>query len=70
MTDVTGRDDYIIAKALAYAITAIEVLPFRDSEWSDQQDMKKLFDHIVTGDGERARLIEDARRKLAPDDRH
>jgi hypothetical protein len=40
---VTGRDGYIIAKALAYAIVSIEGLPEKRREWSDAQDMKLLL---------------------------
>jgi hypothetical protein len=41
--NVTGRDGYIIAKALAYAISAIEALPPRWQEWSDCEDMKAIL---------------------------
>ena len=33
--DVTGRDSYVIAKALAYAIEAINLLPEERREYSD-----------------------------------
>jgi hypothetical protein len=41
---VTGRDNYIIMNALAYAIEAIDRLPQRWQEWSDQKDMIALLD--------------------------
>jgi len=41
---VTGRDNYIIMSALAYAIEAIDRLPQRWQEWSDQKDMIALLD--------------------------
>jgi hypothetical protein len=37
--EITGRDTYIIAKALIYAITYIQSLPERRQEWSDMADM-------------------------------
>jgi hypothetical protein len=37
---ITGRDGYILAQALAYAITAIERLPEQLREYSNQEDMK------------------------------
>jgi hypothetical protein len=45
---VTGRDDYIMLQALAYAITAIEQRPERFQEWSNKEDMKLLLDHFCT----------------------
>jgi len=41
---ITGRDRYIMAKALAYAIETIEALPERWQEESDCQDMKMIFE--------------------------
>jgi hypothetical protein len=41
---VTGRDNYIIISALAYAIEAIDRLPQRWQEWSDRRDMIALLD--------------------------
>lgn len=47
MTDdidgVTGRDDWVMAKALAYAVTTIDLLPRRWQEASDCRDMKALL---------------------------
>jgi hypothetical protein len=47
------RDNFILAKALAYAIEAIESLPKNRQEWSDCQDMKAilvaLFDDSLIG---------------------
>jgi hypothetical protein len=40
---VTGRDGYIVAKALAYAIEAIEALPKGWQEWSDCRDMQAIL---------------------------
>lgn len=42
-TSVTGRDGYETAKALAYAIEIINLLPQRWQEASDRLDMKKLL---------------------------
>jgi hypothetical protein len=52
MTDVTGRDRLIIAKALAYAIQAIEALPESRRENSDQVDMKRMLRAISEDDVE------------------
>jgi hypothetical protein len=49
MTDITGRDGFIICKALAYAIETIERLPEQWQEWSDKEDMKRLLDAITGG---------------------
>jgi hypothetical protein len=37
------RDRYITAKALAYAIAAIDSLPPERQEWSDRNDMVELL---------------------------
>jgi hypothetical protein len=46
---IIGRDGYIMAKALAYAITTIERLPDQWQEWSDCEDMKLIFDPYFGG---------------------
>ena len=43
-TDITGRDSYIVAKALGYAMLAIEQLPAHCQETSDATDMRKIFE--------------------------
>jgi hypothetical protein len=45
--EITGRDGYILAKSLAYAITAIKMLPERWQEWSDKEDMKLFFEVAI-----------------------
>jgi hypothetical protein len=42
-TNITARDNFIIAKALAYAIEIIESLPQERQEQSDKEDMKRLL---------------------------
>ena len=42
---ITGRDGYIMAQALAYAIEAIEHLPDEWQEWSNKEDMKLLLNN-------------------------
>ena len=41
--NITDRDGYIIMKALAYAIEAIDRLPKRWQEVSDRDDMETLL---------------------------
>ena len=41
---ITGRDFYIVAKALAYAIETIESLPERWQEYQDCLDMKAILE--------------------------
>ena len=41
--EITGRDSYIIARALYLAINYIDSLPFEDREISDQADMKQIL---------------------------
>ncbi len=44
MTDeITGRDDYIIARALYLAIKQINSLPLEEREVSDQADMQEIL---------------------------
>ena len=43
MTDITGRDSYIIAVALSYAIECINRLPVEWQEQSERDDMEKLL---------------------------
>lgn len=76
---VTGRDGYIIRKALAYAIETIERLPERWQEWSDKEDMKTLL-AALTEQGDfyrtgalahierRGIAVEEGRAVLAPRD--
>ena len=40
---ITGRDVYIIAKALGYAIETIGILPDRLQEQSDCEDMRAIL---------------------------
>jgi hypothetical protein len=44
MTGITGRDDYIVAKALYLAIKFIDTLPPEKRARSDQSDMQKILD--------------------------
>jgi hypothetical protein len=43
---VTGRDGYLIRQALAYAVTAIELLPQKRQEWSNAQGMRLILDSV------------------------
>jgi len=46
---ITGRDGYIIAQALAYAIVAMDQIPRERQEFSNHQDMRSLL-HYCAGD--------------------
>lgn len=52
---ITGRDGYVVAQALAYAIEAIEHLPDEWQEWSNKEDMKLLLNTLYP------RMAEDLR---------
>ena len=47
--NVTGRDDFIEAKALIYAIACIQNLPEERQEWSDMRDMCAIARTIQPG---------------------
>lgn len=44
---ITGRDGYIVCKALAYAIAYIQSLPKERQEYSDCCDMVELLRHYM-----------------------
>ncbi|MBD9493186.1 hypothetical protein [Ensifer sp. ENS01] len=46
---ITGRDNAITAKALIYAIAAIQNLPPERQEWSDMRDMCAIARTIAPG---------------------
>jgi hypothetical protein len=47
MNNVTGRDAFIIAQALAYAAEAIDRLPSQHRQQSHRADMLRLLHHIA-----------------------
>jgi hypothetical protein len=47
--NVTGRDGFIIAKALAYAIATIQALPEHMQEYSDMCDMCEILRSFPEG---------------------
>ena len=53
---VTGRDDLIVAKALAYAIAFMDSLPEEKQERSDRADMVALLHAAVSDPVQRERL--------------
>ena len=61
------RRDYLIAKALAYCVAAMERLPFYQRELSDQKDMQTLFDTIIIPEADREQLRREARERFPPD---
>jgi len=44
---VTGRDGYVLIKALVYAIAFIDSLPEKQREVSDRDDMVALLNHLT-----------------------
>jgi hypothetical protein len=56
------KDPYLLAKALAYAIVAIEARPERIREQADYHDMVLLFRKLPAS--ERELFLEEARRDL------
>ncbi|MDO9714289.1 hypothetical protein [Paracraurococcus lichenis] len=63
-TSITGRDDYLIVKALAYTITTIPHLPEVRQEASDCEDMIDLFAALVPDDAARERIMHSVRAHL------
>lgn len=61
------RRDYLIAKALAYCVAAMERLPFYQRELSDQKDMQTLFDAIIIPEADREQLGREARERFPPE---
>jgi len=61
------RRDYLIAKALAYCVAAMERLPFYQRELSDQNDMQTLFDTIIIPEADREQLSREARERFLPE---
>jgi hypothetical protein len=53
---IAGRDGYVMAQALAYAIEAIEHLPDKWQEWSNKEDMKLLLNTLHPGMAENLRI--------------
>jgi hypothetical protein len=64
MKDVTGRDGYLICKALAYAIEAIHALPRKWQEEGDAEDMRLLLEAMAPDDAELQLYIQNAHRHL------
>lgn len=50
INNVTGRDAFIVAQALAYAAEAIDRLPLERRQQSHRVDMLRLLDHIAPDD--------------------
>lgn len=54
MAEFTGRDLYLVKKALAIAVLTIEREPGPFQSASDQSDMKTLLDDMIDDDTELA----------------
>jgi len=55
---ITRRDGYVMGKALAYAIAAIQCLPCERQEWSDCRDMIALLRNMYP-DAKKQRSLAD-----------
>ncbi len=49
MTDITGRDDFVIAKALYFAVNYIDRLQSVKRPLSDQADMQRILNEKYSG---------------------
>ena len=49
MAGITGRDDFVIAKALYLAIHHIDKLPLEKRPLSDQDDMQRILTEKYSG---------------------
>jgi hypothetical protein len=58
MIEVTRRNGYLIAKALAYAIATIDGLPYEKQEVSNRDDMIALLTQLVPKDRDLAKLAD------------
>ena len=65
---ITGRDDMIINKALAYAILTIENLPRERQEQSDCDDMRALLVARTSSAAHRDHVMQGARAHIGLDD--
>ena len=59
VNDVTGRDGYIMAKALCYAIAFIDSLPIEIRENFDRDDMVAILVETVPDGAKRELLARD-----------
>jgi hypothetical protein len=64
MQNITGRDGFILAQALALAVTALERVPEDRRPFSNMADMIKLFEHLEPDDGSRALFLDEAETML------
>jgi hypothetical protein len=64
LKEVTARDGYILAEALAFTIEALSALPFEFRPDNNITDMKRLLEGLIKQDGNLARSQWLARRKL------
>jgi hypothetical protein len=62
--NATDRDGFIMAKALAYAITTIDSLPRVRQEGSDRDDMLDLLSAMVPDEAQRREIMLSARRHM------
>lgn len=56
MDNITGRDRYVLVKALVYAIAAIDSRPSDQQERSDRDDMARLLEAMCPDEGQRQAL--------------
>jgi hypothetical protein len=61
---ITGRDGYVMAKALGYAIATIKSLPAVHQELSDCDDMHDILCHLVPNAEARSRMADEIGKML------
>jgi hypothetical protein len=62
--DITGRDEFIMVEALAFAIAALGRLPLELQPANNIEDMKRLLDELVKSPRALAEAQRTARRRL------
>jgi hypothetical protein len=65
MAEFTGRDLFLVKKALAIAVLAIERRAGQFQSRSDQADMKALLDRLIVSDTELEHYARSARIAVA-----
>ena len=63
--DITSRDLYVLAQALAYGIAITDCFPEEHQEKSNRADMLKLLERFVPDPRQRQELMREVRERMA-----